>query len=573
MVDSQAPLGRATTRDLDRVAAMVGLLDGAPIEFELADDVPDGGVLFALPALLQNGLLTHSDEFFSMSKGFYPIESIFLLLALMILARIPSLEGVRYVAPGEWGKLLGLDRIPEVRTLREKITSLCSEQGHAQRWSSTLAKEWMAADPQAAGAFYVDGHVRVYHGKLTKLPRRYVARERLCLRGTSDYWVNAMDGRPFFMVSRAADGGLLSVLREEIVPALKADVPNQPSPEALQADPLLSRFTLIFDREGYSPAFLAEMKAERIAVISYHKFPGDRWPQSEFSERQVTLVHGEIVTLKLAERGIYFQSHRLWVREVRQLCDDGHQSAILSTDYHHPLDRIAAAMFARWCQENFFKYMREHFHLDRLVEYGTEPLPDTTRVVNPAWRTLDNQCRREIGLLYRERLRFADIHLPADLEPRKIEAAQTQKAQLQSAIEERQQKIATLKSQRKALPKHVEIKDLPEADRFSRLRSEKKHFMDTIKLIAYRAETAMAQIARNTLARHDDARTLLRQLYRTEADIIPDQHNKTLTIRLHPLTAQCHDEVIRALCDELNDTETIFPGTDLRLIYQIAGSS
>ena len=82
--------------------------------------------------------------------------------------------------------------------------------------------------------------------------------------------------------------------------------------------------------------------------------------------------------------------------------------------------------------------MRQHFHLDRLVEYGTEPIPDTTRVVNPAWRTLDNQCRREIGLLNRERLRFADIHLPADLEPREVEAVQTRKGQLGSSIEERQ---------------------------------------------------------------------------------------------------------------------------------------
>jgi hypothetical protein len=99
------------------VAASIGLLNGAPIEFELVKDVPDGGVLFALPALLLLGLLSKSREMFSMPEGFYPLESIFLLLALMALARIPSLEALRYVAPGEWGKLMGLDRIPEVRTL------------------------------------------------------------------------------------------------------------------------------------------------------------------------------------------------------------------------------------------------------------------------------------------------------------------------------------------------------------------------------------------------------------------------------------------------------------------------
>src|SRR5271166_4443219 len=103
--DIQAPLGRATTRSLERVAASVGLLNGAPIEFELVKDVPDGGVLFALPALLLLGLLSKSREMFSMLEGFYPLESIFLLLALMALARIPSLEALRYVAPGEWGRV------------------------------------------------------------------------------------------------------------------------------------------------------------------------------------------------------------------------------------------------------------------------------------------------------------------------------------------------------------------------------------------------------------------------------------------------------------------------------------
>ena len=344
--DIQAPLGRATTRSLERVAASVGMLNGAPIEFELVKDVPDGGVLLALPALLLLGLLSKSREMFSMPKGFYPLESIFLLLALMALARIPSLEALRYVAPGEWGKLMGLDRIPEVRTLRQKISQLCSEQGLAERWSNALAKQWMAQEPECAGVFYADGHVRVYHGKLTDLPRRYIARERLCLLGTTDYWVNAMDGRPFFVVSCAVDPGLLSVLREQIVPRLKADVPNQPTEEQLEADPLLSRFTIVFDREGYSPGFFAQMKEERIAILTYHKFPGELWPEQEFRTHKVRLVNGEQVSLELAERGVRL-SNDLWVREVRHLSEKGHQSSILSTDYRSDLTRVAVAMFAR----------------------------------------------------------------------------------------------------------------------------------------------------------------------------------------------------------------------------------
>jgi hypothetical protein len=564
-------LGRATTRSLERVAASVGILHGAAIEFELVKDVPDGGVLFALPALLLLGLLSKSREMFSMREGFYPLESIFLLLALMALARIPSLEALRYVVPGEWGKLIGLDRIPEVRTLRQKITALCAEQGSAQRWSNALAKQWMADEPECAGVFYADGHVRVYHGKLTDLPRRYIARERLCLRGTTDYWVNAMDGRPFFVVSCAVDPGLLSVLRDQIVPRLKADVPNQPSEEQLDEDPLLSRFTIVFDREGYSPQFFAQMKEQRIAVLTYHKFPGELWPEQEFRPHQLSLVNGEQVTMELAERGVRL-SNDLWVREVRHLSEKGHQSSILSTDYRSDLTKVAVAMFARWCQEIFFKYMRQHYNLDRLVEYGTEAIPDTTRVINPAWRQLDSQIRRQNGLLSRELLQFAEIQLPQEMEPQQVEAYQSKKGQLQQAIEERRHHIEQLKAQRKAIAKHIEIKDLPDKDRFQRLRSEKKHFIDTIKLIAYRAETALAQLAREKIKRLDDARSLVRQLFRTEVDLIPDQQNKVLTVRLHPMTTQAHDEILRHICAELTATETVFPGTDLRLIYEISGS-
>lgn len=426
--------------------------------------------------------------------------------------------------------------------------------------------------PQAAGVFYADGHVRVYHGKLTKLPRRYIARERLRLRGTTDYWVNAMDGQPFFVVTRPVDPGILQVLREDIVPRLEREAPGQPGPAALEADPLLSRFTLVFDREGYSPPFFAEMKEQRIAILSYHKFPGEPWPTTEFRTRKVTLVHGEEVDMQLAERGTCL-SNGMWVREIRQRSTSGTQSSILCSDYRSEATRAAACLFARWCQENFFKYMREHYHLDRLIEYGCEPIPETTRVVNPQWRALDAQVRHHNGKLTRELASFAAISLPENPTPAEFFKWEHKKATLQQAIEERRLTIENLKTQRKAAGKHIEIKDLPPSDRFSALRSEKKHFIDTVKLIAYRAETAMAGLVREHLSRHDDARSLLRQIYESAVDLQPDQANKTLTVRLHHLSARVHDAVIEKLCEELTATETVFPGTDLRLIFQFVGSS
>ena len=574
VADSQTLMGAATGRTLDRVAAAMGLLDEAALEFEAADDIPQGGVLCALPALITLGLLRHSRSAFSLPKGFYPIETIFLVIAFLALARIRSLEALRYLPPGEWGKLLGLDRIPEVKTLREKLSVLCDEAGRAQRWSGELAKEWMEATaPDAAGTLYIDGHVRVYHGKLTKLPRRHVAREKLCLRGTTDYWVNAMDGQPFFVVTKPIDPGLIKVLKEEIVPRLESDIPNQPNDEQLKATPRLHRFTLVFDRAGYSPDFFKEMHELRVAILTYHKFPDADWPAEEFKTCTVELINGESVSLELAERGTRF-ANGLWVREVRERDARAHQTSVLTTDFQRPMARVAAAMFARWCQENFFKYMLEHYGLDRLVEYGLDPLPDTARVVNPAWRRLDGAVRSEVGKQSRDQAAFGALQLQPEPSPEATAAYEQKKGRLLQSIEGRSKAIEELKVQRKKAGKHVLLKDLPEEDRFSQLKTDKKHLVDTIKLVAYRAETILAGIAREKLARSDqDARAWVRGVFQSSVDLRPDPTKGTLTVSIHRQATSAQDAVLLHLCTELTETETLYPGTTMRLVFVPVGSS
>ena len=560
-------MGVATTRPMDRVAAAMGELEKADIVFQCADDIPNGGVLCALPALLAIGLLRHAESHFTFAPGYYPMESVFLLLAYLALGRIPSLEQLRYQAPGEWGKLLGLDRIPEVKTLREKTALLGDDETRTARWSSQLARDWMAHDVQAAGVLLIDGHTRVYHGSLTKLPRRYVSRERLCLRGTTDYWVNALDGQPFFCVTQPIDPGLIKTLEADIIPRLLEDIPNQPTAQALEADPHLHRFTLVFDREGYSPDFFARLKAQRIAILTYHKHPGEDWHKTEFTTHQVTLQHGDTVPLQLAERGTHL-GNGLWLRELRRLDEKGHQTSILSTDYRSNITTAAAAMFARWHQENFFKYMRQHYGLDRLVEQGTSPLPDTTRLVNPAWRALDSQVRSATGKLTRQRAAFT-AHILGAIEntPTAVARHETRKGEELAQLQQQQAALDALKTQRKATAHHIQLKDLPPDQRIQQLRAGRKHFIDTIKLIAYRSETALVHLARETLRRSDDARSFVRGLMQTTINLRPDHAAGELRIELHGQANPAHDAVVAHLCEELNATETHYPGTKLRLKY------
>ncbi|MFQ5932760.1 MAG: putative transposase, partial [Nitrospiraceae bacterium] len=379
LADASAPMGVACTRPEERVLAALGMLQGAPTRFEDCRDVCFGGVLSALPALAANGLFEHLEKTFPSLGGYYTTLHVVTLLAYMALCRIQTVEQLQYEAPGELGKLLGLDRVPEVRCLRKKLSQL--SQGNApEQWAGVLSQQWFEADPELAGTLYVDGHVRLYHGKQTELPRRYVARQRLCLRGTTDYWANDALGQPFFSVERPIDHGLLEALSSDIVPRLLQEVPRQPSQEELDAHPHLCRFVIIFDREGYSPAFFKEMwQTHRIACVTYHKYPKKVWPEEEFTDNPVRLARGERVSMKLAERGSWIgdKKNGLWVREVRKLTRSGHQVSLISTAYGQLAPEDAAALFSRWSQENFFRYMMQHYAIDLLSEYRTQEIPGT----------------------------------------------------------------------------------------------------------------------------------------------------------------------------------------------------
>jgi hypothetical protein len=572
-------MGVATTNVVARVMASIGELPGgAPLKFAACDDVGLGGVLTALPALLACGLLRHSAKYFHLPQGYYTLSNIFLLLGFMPLNRVNCIEQLRRCAPGEWGKVLGLDRSPVAETLRKKLKYITKSKEAVENWAADLAKDWMEAESleQSAGGllYLVDGHVRVYHGSRTKLPKHYVARQRLCLRATTDYWVNQPDGTPVFKINQAVDPGLIEVLRKEIVPRLERDIPNQPSEEQLEADPYLARFTIVFDREGYSPALFKELWEEkRIACQTYRKGAYKDWPLEEFRQTEVRLKNGRVVRWKLVERGVLLGSKKeqeVWVREVRKLSDRGHQSAVLGTNFKLSMEDVACRQFGRWSQENFFRYGVQSMDLDRLIEYQLAEIPDTVEVVNPQWRELDGQVRKKAAELAKKKAEFGALTLNGDIEVGTPEQFLARKSELQAEIVTGQQELDRLKRKRREQPRKVALGELPEEQRFDSLCHRSKHFIDTIKIVAYRAETAVAQVLAEKMHvdHRDEARGLARQIFKTEANLRPDPQAGTLTVQIHGLSTPRDDTALEHLCAELNATETIYPGTNLRLVYE-----
>jgi transposase len=568
-------MGTACTRLEERALSSVGKVVGAPVQFETCQDVPKAGVLCALPTLLANGLLNGTKQFLGQVKGYYTSVQILLLLSFMALCRIKSTEQFRGHAPGEFGKLLGLDRAPEVRCLRNKMDALSADHG-AERWAAHLSKHWMEKDPEAVGALYIDGHVRVYHGQLTQLPRRYVSRERLCLRGITDYWVNDAVGRPFFVVEKQIDPGLLATLNDDIVPRLLNDVPGQPTEQQLKDDPCLCRFVLVFDREGYSPAFFQKMwRLHRIGCMTYHKYPGKSWPEHWFSKHNVTMPKGEVVKMRLCEMGSLVGSGKdaTWMRQVRKLTDSGHQTSIISTAFDLPQTQLAARMFSRWCQENFFNYMMQHFDIDVLLDYGVTEFPDTEKVINPVWRQLNRSRNSLANKLRYRRARFAEITMHPETadNPKKYDKWLEKKSTLLEEIENLEHQLSALKVELKGTDKHIQWSQLEEADKFLRLLPGRKRLMDTIRMIAYRAETAMVGLITGPTVDSSEARRLLQDLFQTEADILPDPDNGQLNVSVHGASRPAANQAIIPLLEHLNRAQVKYPGTDLRMTFELGG--
>jgi hypothetical protein len=514
-----------------------------------------GGALLALPALLALGVLEAGAQTYgTLKKAFYGLRATLLILAFMALLRIRTPEQLQGHPPGELGILLGLDRAPEVKTLRRKLWEL-AERRLATRFSQRLAERWVQEQGDAVGWLYVDGHVRPYHGHAHTLPGAWIAQRRLCQAATTDIWVNQQDCQPLFVVTAPANDDLLAMLRRDLLPEVRRLVGER-------------RVTVVFDREGWSPKFFREIRDQGFDVLTYRKGKYAAWARRVFHTVSGG-VDGRPVSYELAERTTrLLPGFRM--REVRRLCANGHQTAILTTRQDLPMVVIAFRMFERWRQENFFRYMGQHFALDALVTYAVEPADPERTIPNPERKavaqalTANRAALQELQQAYGQRARSnSEAQRPT---MRGFKIAQ---AGLNRQINALETKGRELQARLKALPKRVPVKAVLEEAEIVQLAPEAKHLTDTLKMVAYRAETALVRCLTPHYARtEEEGRALVREMLLSNADLLPEADAHRLRVRLHSLANPRSNEALAKLCEALNALEVCYPGTDLQLVYQ-----
>ena len=541
-----------TNRGVDRLLARLGLLEDAAPLFGSATAVPRAGVLLAVPVLVVSGVFECAQKIYgSLGPAFYGLRTSLLTLLLMALWRIKRPEGLKEYSPQDLGRVLGLDRAPEVKTLRRKLARLAAA-GRAAQFGQALAQQRVALRGEALGFLYTDGHVRVYHGQHA-LPKAHVARMRISLPATSDYWVNDSAGDPLFVVTAEANASLVKML-----PGILAQV------RALVGK---RHLTVVFDRGGYSPKLFQQILAANFDLLTYRKGRYPHIPRKRFQSCR-TRHGGRTITYVLADQEVRLLKGKLRLRQVTRLMDNGHQTPILTSRRDLPAAQVAYRMFDRWRQENFFKYLREEYALDALVEYATVPDDPTREVPNPAWIALDAQLRQACAHLDRLQAEYG-LEALTNLEEqrRTMRGFKTAHGKLGQKIWNVWQRIQQLEKRRAAIPRRMPVQSV--ADRpVVKLAPERKHLTNLIKMLAYQAESDLLRLVAPHYRRAgQEGRTLLQSALASAADLHVTETE--LCVTLAAQSSAHRTRAIAALCQELNQTKTLFPGSRLRLRYAI----
>jgi len=552
--------GVAVKRSEDRALARTGLLVEAEPVFEPAEAVARAGVLVALPVLLGQGLIEVGREVYgAVRNGYFGLSSMLLTFAFMALLRIKNLEALPAHAPGELGAILGLDRAPEIRTARRKLAEL-GDRGKAWDFARAFAHRWAEDDPDALGYLYVDGHVRPYHGRAHRLPETFVQRRRLCMPATTDYWVNDARAEPLFFITAPANDDLLKMLDTELLPEARALAGAE------------RRITVVFDREGWSPKTFETWYRQGTDVLTYRKGAYEPWPEECFFPVETT-VSGRAVTYWLGQRSVRL-GRNFWMREVRRWCDNGHQTSVMTTRQDLEIEEVARRMFARWSQENFFRYMRHELDLDHLPSHRVEPADPERTVPNPAVKQKKKQLEHIRAQLAKEQASYGEKALenPERQRPT-MRGFKIAHGQLAHEIRRLGAEREALEAEIRALPQRVPLRELRHAPDIVRLEQQRKVFTDTVKMVAYRAETQLANLVGPLLPfRTDEARSFLKKVFQLPADLLPDPDNARLVVRLYGMANPRSNRVLAVLCDLLNGLETDFPGTSLRLVLETQAS-
>ena len=551
-------------RAAERALARFGLIPAAPPVFTACARAPLAGLLLAVPALVLTGLLqTAHATYGELPNGFYSLDTMLCESVFRALLGEARAEGAARIDPVALGRVLGLDRAPEVKTIRRKIR-LLADAGKAGDWIAAMARGQVQARPEQAAVLYVDGHVRAYQGT-RPIGKTHVPRLKFPAPATVETWVCDAAGDPLLVVMAEPAASLAAELRR-LIPELRATVGDD------------RRVLVGFDRGGWSPTLFADLDAAGFDTLTWRKGTTADIDQDKFATHSHTDEHGRTHTWRLADTEITLDiadgprtGEGFAMRQISLFnAAATRQMHILTTRRDLPAAEIRYRMGARWRQENHYRYARIHFDLDSHDTYRAADDDPTRMVPNPAKKPAYQQVEKARRALHSaETTRDREL-LAASSPPPGGTTVLTNRIldTINADVHTAEAALDAALAAHQAIPARVPLAEVNPGQQV--LDTETKLIHHAIRIAAFNTAQSLARaIATGTgyTRADDEAHSLIRAALAGSGDIIPDRD--TLHIRLDPLPAPRHTAAIDELCHALNDTDTVYPGTGLTLRYSI----
>jgi hypothetical protein len=469
---------------------------------------------------------------------------VFQTVAMVVMCfalRFHSIEDLKNGRRKDLGAIIGAAEGPSVQTLRRKLMEL-SESLDPKDVSRELFRRYLKLEPVWEGLYYIDGHFRPYYGGHAT-PKGWNAQRHMAMSGHTDVYLHDVRGRVLFFLSQPLNDSLARSIPRMV--------------EEIRRAHGKTPFTLVFDRGGYSPKLFRWLNNEEIGFITYLKgrkakrrYPEDKF-ESKWYEFEKKRHYYRIYEKKTRLHGAGLLRTLVWVDE------DGQQIPVL-TNLARTLKpaRVVHWLRLRWRQENALKYLKEHYAIDQIIQYGAQAEVDEGRKMkNPARRRLKSridEVQREIQAMEAEIGRTLETNSEGAY--RTARGLKIALSRQRKKLTKKREVLNRLKNRLQHTPAEILASEHKDAKPRMLLNEDRRLLVNAFKLIALNAEKLLAMRFNKHYQQSKDVLSVFRSLLH-----LPGRIDYISTQRLEVRLARPQPEklarALESLLEELNSDQ------------------
>lgn len=476
---------------------------------------------------------------------------------------LPSIETLKLVNANEFGLLIGRSRMPDKKTLRERLGQM-ADLHLSGDLIDAFARRLLDQKRIDREVFFIDGHFLPYYG-LNVIAKGYFTVRRLAMKGNELYAITDLQGRPLFFITESNEIDFRPIIAR--------------SAEML-VDFGIDRPILVFDRGGYGIHFFKELD-QTADFVTWAKYLSEKSlnsiPDPSFS---VGVFCGDNRFMVAEERRTVAESIQTASNDGRKTpssldvrlvvlkdVDTGKRLGVFTNNTTKPAHDIAFYMLQRWGKsENVYKDLMATFNLNYHPGYDIKELEQQPLVDNPEIVLI----QKAIKVLKKEAQSIQDEILltEAKLVKRNDKRNVEKVLALQTALADKQNDIALFQQKLSTIPDKVSIIEILKGRPMSRCDLEKKKLYDLMQFMAYHSRERLIELFQDCYDDHRDINKVLQMITRRPG--LLKLAGQTLMVMLEWIESRKYRQAAKQLCRKLNQLNIRMVGPlNLRLSFHV----